>query len=330
MTKEMMKTNKMWLVAMMFLAFAAVSCDNDDDKDPVVEAEVLAEYLESEAGNYANTAMPAIKSAEAVKTGATAGTMYLVDVRAADDYAAGHVEGAVNVPLANVLAHLDESSDDDGKDVILICYSGQSAAWGTNILRVAGYDNAYSMKFGMCSWHNDFAGSWPKNVSNKWASSFVDDVVDKGPEGDLPSLNTGETDGEAILMARIDEVLAEGFGAAAVSSDEVFGNLEKYYIVNYWAEADYTKYGHIPGAMQYTPKASIAMDADLKTLPTDKPVVVYCWTGQTSANMACYLRLLGYDARTLTFGANGMIYGELESHKWSEAAIMGYDYVSSN
>jgi rhodanese-related sulfurtransferase len=322
-----MKTTKMWLLALIFLAFAAVSCDNEED--PVDEAKLLVEYLESgDGGNYANTAMAAIKSAEATRTGNIAGTVYLVDIRAAADFAAGHVENAVNVAAADLLTHLDGTDADDGKDVILICYSGQTAAWATCLLRLAGYDNAYSMLYGMCSWNTDFAGSWNSNVSNTWAASFEDDAVAKGPAGDLPVLNTGKTTGEEIMKVRVAEVLAEGFGAAAVGNAEVFGALDNYYVVNYWAEADYTKYGHIPGASQYTPKASIALDADLLTLPTDKPVVVYCWTGQTSANMAAYLKVIGYDAKSLKFGANGMIYDELEGHKWSEAAIMDYTYVT--
>ena len=63
-------------------------------------------------------------------------------------------------------------------------------------------------------------------------------------------------------------------------------------------------WGHINGAIQYTPKTSLLLDADLKTLPTDKTIVVYCYTGQTSAHVASYLRVLGYDAYTLTFGMN--------------------------
>lgn len=322
-----MKTTKMWLVAMVLLAFVAVSCEKDED--PVDEAKLLVEYLESaDGGNYANTAMAAIKSAADTKTGNIAGTMYLVDIRAADDYALGHVENAVNVPAADILTHLDGTDADDGKDVIVICYSGQTAAWATCLLRISGYDNAYSMLFGMCSWHADFAGSWNSNVSNQWAASFEDDAVAKGAAGDLPILNTGKTTGEEILKARVSVVLAEGFSKAAVSNGEVLGAIDNYYVANYWGEADYTKYGHVPTASQYTPKESIALDVDLLTLPTDETVVVYCWTGQTSANMAAYLRVIGYDAKSLKFGANGMIYDELEAHKWSEGAIQGFVYVT--
>jgi hypothetical protein len=45
--------------------------------------------------------------------------------------------------------------------------------------------------------------------------------------------------------------------------------------------------------------------------------------------MAAYLSVIGYDAKTLLFGANGMIYDELEGHKWSEGAIQNFDYVSN-
>ncbi len=73
-----------------------------------------------------------------------------------------------------------------------------------------------------------------------------------------------------------------------------------------------------------------SLSADLKTLPTDKTIVVYCYTGQTSANLAAYLRVLGYDAKSLKFGTNTMIYNTMPGTKWSaETEIKGYDYVST-
>ncbi len=317
---------KIWMVAILFLALFAVSCNKEED---VNEAQVLVEYLESaDGGNYAATAMPAIVSAEHVKTLNTTGANYIIDIRSAADYALGHIENAVNVSSKDVLTHLEGTTDDDSKDeIIIVCYSGQTAAWATCLLRLAGYDNAYSMGFGMCSWNTDFAGSWNNNTKSMYTSEFTKDATEKGPEGELPVLNTGFKTGKEILDARIEEVFAEGFDPAKITNATVFGALESYYIANYWAEADYTEIGHIPGAMQYTPKVGMSLDGDLKTLPTDKAVVVYCWTGQTSANMAAYLRVIGYDAKTLLFGANGMIYSDLSSHKWSASSIMGYDYV---
>lgn len=324
--------NRVWMLAILFISFFIVSCEKEEE-EPINEAEVLIKYLESADSplgkDYVSTDMPAIKSAEAVKTMNTAGTAYIIDIRSADDFALGHINGAVNVSAGSVMTHL-ETADLTGKDdIIIVCYSGQTAAWVTGLLRFAGYDNAYSMLFGMCSWNADFAGSWNNNTSNMYTSEFTSDATAKGEEGDLPSLSTGLETGEDILENRLAAVFAEGFGAAKVTTAEVVGAPDSYYVVNYWGESDYTTVGHLSGARQYTPKTSMSLDADLKTLPTDKTIAVYCWTGQTSANLAAYLRLVGYDAKSILFGVNGMIYNSLEAHKWSEAAIMGYDYVTN-
>ena len=45
--------------------------------------------------------------------------------------------------------------------------------------------------------------------------------------------------------------------------------------------------------LEYTPKESIRLAGDLKILPTDKSVAIFYYTGQTSAFLVAYLRLLG-------------------------------------
>ena len=326
----MMKT-RIWMLAILAIFFVVVSCEKEGD-DPINEAQVLAEYLESaEVGDYANTAMPAIIKAggtDGVKAMNELGSIYIIDIRAAEDFANGHIENAVNVGAKDVNSHLAGINMDDYEKVAIVCYSGQSAAWATCIARLAGYDKVYSMKWGMSSWHEDFSGPWNNNTSNMYANEFTTDATEKGPAGDLPVLSTGGTTGAEILEARLTHVIGEGFGATAVSAAEVFGALDNYYIVNYWSAEHYANPGHIPGAMQYTPKASISLDADLKTLPTDKTVVIYCYTGQTSANMAVYLRTLGYDAKTLKFGVNSMIYDDVPKAKWNAEEVMNYAYVT--
>jgi rhodanese-related sulfurtransferase len=145
----------------------------------------------------------------------------------------------------------------------------------------------------------------------------------------MPVLSTGKTTGQEILEARVNALLAEGFAPASVTNQTVFGGLSTYYIVNYWSTAHYGL-GHIPGAIQYTPKETIKYEVDLTTLPTDKPVVVYCYTGQTSAFLSAYLRLLGYDAKSLLFGVNGMSYDMMVANNmtvFKDDQVMGYDFV---
>lgn len=334
-----MLKSKFWIlgILVMFLAVSFTSCKDDDDDQPtpaVNEAEVLATFLESADSplgkDYVNSDMPSIISATDVNNLNLTGQIYIIDIRSATDFAAGHIENAVNLAAGDVLGHLDGMDLSPYEKVAIVCYTGQTAGFVTSILRLMGYDKAYSMLWGMSSWNTDFAGKWNDNVGNTYWSQFTTTATDKDPMGSLPSLSTGKTTGMDIFESRVNTVNTAGFGEAKISAATVFGDLNNYYIVNYWPLNHYD-IGHIPGAIQYTPKMDIALGTNLKTLPTDKTIVVYCYTGQNSAFLTAYLRILGYDAKSLLFGANGMMYDELTNqgigHAWSASAIMDYPYV---
>lgn len=325
---------RIYLLGFIFALFCVTACEKDDEK-VVNEAEVLAEYLESTDSplmkDYINTDCPSIMGATEVRTLNATGDVYIVDIRAAADYATGHIPNAVNVAVPNLLTHMESINTGEYTKVAVVCYSGQTAAWATSILRLLGYDNVFSMKWGMSSWHQDFANPWKNAIAsgNLYATQFTSNATAKAEKGEMPELKTGFDNGQDILEARAEAVLAEGYTPARVSNTDVFNNLEDYYIVNYWPADQYTDPGHIPGAVQYTPKQTLKLDVDLKTLPTDKPVVVYCYTGQTSSFIAAYLRMLGYDAKSLLFGANAMIYNKMTEKNmttFKDSEIMGYEY----
>lgn len=297
------------------------------------EIDLLIEYLEGTANHlgkdYVATDCPSIITAEALYTDLIGGAnVYVIDIRSASTYDAGHIDGAVNVALGDLLTHLAGISAMSYDKIVITCYTGQTAGFATSLLRLVGYSNAYSLKWGMSSWHTDFAGSWNNSIGNTYSTQFTTTSTAKGTAGELPTLSTGKTSGDAILWNRVNTVLAEGFTPNSVSAATVFGNLSNYYIINYWSDADYTGIGHIPGAMQYTPKVDLNSTTYLKTLPTDKTVVVYCYTGQTSAFITAYLRVLGYTVQSLKFGANGMIY-DTTTHQWTSAEIKDYAYVTT-
>lgn len=326
---------KTWFIYFLLLAVFITACKKDEEV--INEAQVLAEYLESANSPYGkdfvNTDLPAIMPASEVKTLNETGKVYIIDLRSSTDFKAGHIPNAVNVPLSDIVNHIKTINMDNYTKVAVVCYTGQTSGFAVSLLRLLGYSKVFSMKFGMASWHADFAGKWQNNLSNAYATQFTSTPAEKGPKGNLPVLNTGKKTGQEILEARVNELLTAGFTPATLTAKNVFDNLSNYYIVNYWPVAHYNDPGHIPGAIQYTPKESIKLEADLKTLPTNKPVVVYCYTGQTSAFLIAYLRLLGYDARSILFGCSSMIYDimlqkNLTTFKPSE--IMGYDYVTSN
>ena len=332
-----MKNTKLYWLSILFAFLFFTACNKDDDPTPtpqVNESEVLAKFLESTASplqkDYFNTDMPSIMAASEVKTLNETGQVYIIDIRSLDDFNnLGHIANAHQVDFANILTHVQGINMDDYTKVAIVCYTGQTASYAASLLRIMGYDKVFSMKWGMCSWNEDFAGSWNNAIANgnAYATQFTSDATEKGAKGDMPTLSTGETTGMKILESRMNSVIADGF--AKITNATVFGNLSNYYILNYWPAAHYENPGHIPGAMQYTPKESIRTDLDLKTLPTDKTIVVYCYTGQTSAYLTAYLRLLGYDAQSLLFGTNGMIYDLMVDQgltTFNADQIMGYDY----
>lgn len=326
-----MTKSRILFLSVICTLMVVTSCQKDEVS--IDETEVLVEYLEGTSNHlgkdYVNTDMPSLISASELYTLNVAQQAYVIDIRSAADFNTGHIPGAHNVAVSDIFTHLETANLAGVSKIAIACYSGQSAAWATMLLRLSGIDNVFSLKWGMSSWHVDFATPWQSKTSNANATQFVSTATAKAEPGDLPEINTGFETGEEILAARTAAVLAEGFSPATITGATVFANPSNYYIVNYWPEAQYTTPGHIPGAVQYTPKQSIKLAADLKTLPTDKPVVIYCYSGQTSANLAAYLRLLGYDARTLLFGTNGMIYDLMVSNGmgvFTNDEIKGYTY----
>jgi rhodanese-related sulfurtransferase len=78
------------------------------------------------------------------------GDPVLIDVREPDEFAAGHVPGAVNVPLGQLAGRIDELDAD--ADTYLICQTGHRSATAAKFLKRAGFANARSVKGGTSAW----------------------------------------------------------------------------------------------------------------------------------------------------------------------------------
>lgn len=63
----------------------------------------------------------------------------VLDVRTAEEFAAGHVPGAVNVPHDQVGSRLAELAGAKDKEVVLYCRSGRRAQLAADVLVQAGF-----------------------------------------------------------------------------------------------------------------------------------------------------------------------------------------------
>ena len=80
---------------------------------------------------------------------ASAAGAVVIDVRQPEEYVNGHVAGAELIPMADVVARLDEIPTD--QPVYVICQSGVRSLKAVQFLRAQGYD-ATSVAGGTKAW----------------------------------------------------------------------------------------------------------------------------------------------------------------------------------
>lgn len=344
----MKKLHWFWLMALLPALFVFASCGNGNDEQTDAEAaqveevqidefQLLSTYLDEQ--NFINLSKkeggaPTMIKADKVKELLDKSeNLLLLDFRKAKDYAGGHIDGAKNLKVTDLLDFVNQNDLASFTKVVTICYSGQTASFAAAALRLLGHKNVFAMKWGMSAWNMKFAkDKWLAKATNQYAEQLETEENAKAAVAAFPTIATGKTIGKEILEARVAEVLAAGFKATLVKADELFANGAEYYISNYWPAEKYAM-GHIPGAVQYQPKKTLAASQALNTFPTDKAIVTYCYTGQHSAFVTMYLRVLGYDARSLAYGANSFMHGVMTEkkmgHAFNKKQIHDYPTVTS-
>ncbi|MBT3755775.1 MAG: rhodanese-like domain-containing protein [Candidatus Cloacimonetes bacterium] len=309
------------VIAVMSVIFVA-GC-KDDTTDPDVSAfETVTNYMDDNGMTVTELFDGWITTASAVVDTVTytVPDYYVMDIRSQAHYdTLGHIEGAVHSSLGTIVT--DAALAD--KPIIVVCYSGQSAGHAVMALRLSGYSDAKSLKWGMSGWNSVF-DVWSGNTNQlnhaNWEAA--PGLVADAEIFDYPEIDSDTEDGAGILLERVAAMLEGGFkGITALDGDTTVGALDNpadFFINNYWAAEDVATYGNIQTAYRINPLV-------LENLDAASTIVTYCWTGQTSSMVTAYLNVLGYDAKSLKFGVNGIIYDDLLGHKW--AASMDYDYV---
>ena len=76
----------------------------------------------------------------------------VIDVRSADEFAAGHLRDAKNMPLADLATRIGELDKNKVKTVILVCQSGARADKAARQLKSAGFEDIYTLEGGVNAW----------------------------------------------------------------------------------------------------------------------------------------------------------------------------------
>jgi rhodanese-related sulfurtransferase len=80
------------------------------------------------------------------------GKVQVVDVRTPEEFAAGHLRSAKNMPLKELAGRLGEL--DKAYPVLVVCTSGVQSAKGAAQLNGAGFADVYSLEGGFTDWQS--------------------------------------------------------------------------------------------------------------------------------------------------------------------------------
>jgi phage shock protein E len=76
----------------------------------------------------------------------------ILDVRSADEYSAGHLPAATNIPHEDVATRLAELPADKNAEIVVHCHSGRRAAIAETTLEEAGFTNVRHLDGDFVGW----------------------------------------------------------------------------------------------------------------------------------------------------------------------------------
>jgi len=240
-------------------------------------AAALADYIAGLPGSFNAIRIPDVATAIAENP-----DLVLVDVRTADEYADGHFEGAINIPIVELTDHLDLLPDQSA-DIIVYCGSGHRSALGMMALNLLGYENALSMLGG----------------TKAMAEGEIPLVTEPAEvvAGEAPAIDP------AVLEAVDAYIKSIPAGYNTISADDLNIALVENppAIIDVRTDPEVAN-GVIEGAQHITLSAFMTAQ-DQWPQDLTAPVVVYDSDGHRSAMAMMAMQMLGYeDVKSLAGG----------------------------
>lgn len=344
------KLNRFIIVTIILYLVGIPGCLENESEIPIkIELNKTAKiisYIES-IGDYPNSYFaPTIISAYALFNNIN--SYLILDIRNSNEFIVGHIVNSININNELLFNFIDSVKNiNTNKQIVVVCNDGQASSYYTCLLRVAGFSDIYSLKYGLASWNTYFADGWLNAIQNVVSfSNYTNEVFPKPNPSALPILNIPKsiTTDKDITIYRVKEILNEGFSQKQSISYFNLENQDSSFNVCYGIERLYIQpplqfsIGHAYGVRWFnsTPSFEFRSTKNLQNIPNDFPILIYSTDGQLSACVVAYLRVLGYDAKTLLFGANQLFYyrmlGDpiLSFETFDLSDIMEYPYITGN
>ena len=80
------------------------------------------------------------------------GKTTVVDVRSAEEFAAGHLRDAKHIPLADLGNRIGELDKSKNRTVVVVCQTGARADKAARQLQAAGFEDVHALEGGQAAW----------------------------------------------------------------------------------------------------------------------------------------------------------------------------------
>jgi|SRR5690554_4224930 len=213
----------------------------------------------------------------------------IIDIRSEADFEKGHIEGSYHstwAGLGDVMEKIPQN-----RQVVVTCYSGQTAGQAIAALRLAGFNNVKSLTSGMNGWK---------------AAELVADSTGSNPLSSRNNASSPRSDEDKVLWDAAKAYFASvaNDGNKLISPQDLYDTLQTnpraFTVVDIRSQDDFDA-GHIEFS-SHSPWAQFGNLLD--TLPKSGRIVVVCYSGQTAGQTVGVLRTLNYDAYSLQGGVN--------------------------
>ena len=84
----------------------------------------------------------------------TSGKYVIIDVRDSEEYADGHIQNAINIPVNDIENYVEKIILNKNFNIVVYCRSGARSLTASHKLKKLGYSNIYDMG-GIINWNYD-------------------------------------------------------------------------------------------------------------------------------------------------------------------------------
>jgi sulfur-carrier protein adenylyltransferase/sulfurtransferase len=306
------------LVTSVFTAFTLSACSDTrvqvdnigsgKERAEVIAGELEGDYFELLQQNseefLKHTSFESISPAEVYHklVFGSEEDFWIVDVRDVEAFAIGNIEGSVNIPYANTADpnYLQDLPKD--KKIVVVCYSGHTAAQTTTLWNMLGFD-AVTMEYGMGGW-NTADGLGAPFIKQPFDFEVTNNPVQATETHPLPKIESEAVESlNELILTQSRQYLTSGKGAvipAPKVMEKIEENATDMFLLDIRDASHYQK-GHLPNAVNI-PVTELATKENLAKLPLDQQIIVIGYNGTDSSVANRILNQLGYNAVAMHSG----------------------------